>query len=254
MSKDMFIGAADCSTLTTRRTGMVKITVVLAIILAAAVIVPFTLDAQEQDVENLQVGIDTGTQLLADIPIAHFEDADTWNAAMPVDQGIVMSMKRKGRPLEVPAIDPNDGTSSEYVLGVKVAFNQRGYSHFRIQPERPIKVPGITKAITVWVCGRSFKHRMYLHVLDYLGKEMILDMGLLDFVGWKKVSVAIPVSIEQDNYHNTEWRGLSFAGWSVMCDPADTYGLYYLYFDELRAITDVYNEEVRDEDDMQDGW
>jgi hypothetical protein len=232
---------------------MVKISVIM-VALFVVVLIPFSLSAQEQEVENLQVGIQTGTQLLADIPIAHFEDADTWSVSMPIDQGLVFGMRRKGRPLEVPAIDPNDGTRSDFVLGVKVAFNQRGYAHFRIRPSRPIKVPGITKAITVWICGRSFKHRMYMHVLDYKGTEMILDMGLIDFVGWKKLSIAIPVTIEQDNYHNTEWRGLSFAGWSIMCDPADTYGLYYVYFDELRAITDIYNEEYRDEDDMQDGW
>jgi len=215
---------------------------------------PFIVNAQEQEVEELQVGILTGTQLLADIPIAHFEDADAWVSSMPIDQGIIFSMRRKGRPLEVPAIDPNDGTKSDFVLGVKVAFNQRGYAHFRVRPPRPIKVPGITKAVTVWVCGRSFKHRMYLHVHDFKGAEMILDMGLIDFVGWKKLSIAIPVTVEQDNYHNTEWRGISFAGFSIRCDPADTYGIYYIYYDELRAITDVYNEEYRDEDDMQDGW
>ncbi len=217
-------------------------------------LIPLTLFAQEGDVENLQVGVQTGTQLLADIPISHFEDADTWSAGMPIDQGIIFSMRRRGRPLEVMEIDPNDGTTNESVLGVKVAFNQRGYSYFRVRPPKPIKVPGITKAVTVWVCGRSFKHRLYLNVLDYKGIEMILDMGLLDFVGWKKLSIAVPVTIEQDNYHNTEWRGLSFAGFSVACDPSETYGLYYVYFDELRAVSDIYNEEYRDEDDMQDGW
>jgi hypothetical protein len=219
-----------------------------------AMLIPLTLVAQDEDIENLQVGIQTGTQLLADIPISHFEDADTWSALMPIDQGIIFAMRRRGRPLEVMEIDPNDGTTNESVLGIKVAFNQRGYSHFRVLPPKPIKVPGITKAITVWVCGRSFKHRLYLNVLDYQGNEMILDMGLLDFVGWKKLSIAVPVTIEQDNYHNTEWRGLSFAGFSVACDPSETYGLYYAYFDELRAVTDIYNEEYRDEDDMQDGW
>jgi len=219
-----------------------------------AMLIPLTLFAQDEDIENLQVGIQTGTQLLADIPISHFEDADTWSAVMPIDQGIIFAMRRRGRPLEVMEIDPNDGTTNESVLGIKVAFNQRGYSHFRVLPPKPVKVPGITKAITVWVCGRSFKHRLYLNVLDYQGNEMILDMGLLDFVGWKKLSIAVPVTIEQDNYHNTEWRGLSFAGFSVTCDPSETYGLYYVYFDELRAVTDIYNEEYRDEDDMQDGW
>ena len=79
------------------------------------VIIPLTLIAQDEDIENLQVGVETGTQLLADIPISHFEDADSWMSGMPIDQGIIFSMRRKGRPLEVPEIDPNDGTSSEYV-------------------------------------------------------------------------------------------------------------------------------------------
>jgi len=215
---------------------------------------PAGLFAQEQDIENLQIGIETAGQLLADIPVTHFEDADTWSANMPLDQGVIMSMKRKGRPLEVPEIDPNDGTESAYVLGVKVAFTQRGYAQFTVRPTKPIKVPGITKAVSVWVCGRSFKHRLFLHVIDYHGNPMTLDMGLLDFVGWKKLIIAVPSTIEQYNYHNTEWRGLSISGFSIKTDPEESYGTYYVYFDELRAIADIYIEENRDEDDMQDGW
>lgn len=210
--------------------------------------------AQEQNLENLQVGITTATQLLAEVPVTHFEDADTWEANMSIDQGIAIAMRREGRPLEVPEVDPNDETNNKYVLGVKVMFNQRGYATFSIKPPKPIKIPGITKALSVWVVGRSFRHRLYAHVLDYKGREMVLDMGLLDFAGWKKISIAIPVTIEQENYHNIEWRGISFAGFTVVCDPAETYGDYYIYFDELRAVTDIYIEEHRDEDDMQDGW
>ncbi|RKY02738.1 MAG: flagellar filament protein FlaA [Spirochaetes bacterium] len=210
--------------------------------------------AQEQDLENLQVGITTATQLLVDVPVTHFEDADSWVVDMPIDQGVVIAMRREGRPLEVPEVDPNDGTTNKYVLGVKVMFNQRGYAAFSIRPPKPIKIPGITKALSVWVVGRSFRHRLYAHVLDYKGREMVLDMGLLDFAGWKKINIAIPTSIEQENYHNMEWRGISFAGFTIVCNPEDTYGDYYVYFDELRAVTDIYIEEHRDEDDMQDGW
>lgn len=233
---------------------MTKTVLVIIVTLFITVFIPFTVLAQEQDTESLQVGVQTGTQLLADIPVSHFEDADTWTGYMSVDKGIIFSMRRKGRPLEVPDIDPNDDTRNDYVLGAKVAFNQRGYSRFSLVPPRPIKIPGITKAVSLWVCGRSFKHRLYLNILDYKGEKRILDMGLLDFVGWKKISIAIPVSIEQDNYNNTEWRGISFTGFVVKCDPSESYGVYYVYFDELRAITDIYNEEYRDEDDMNDGW
>jgi hypothetical protein len=228
----------------------------LAYILASFIVlfVPLAIFAQDEDLEELQIGIETAGKLLADLPVTHFEEADTWYSRMPIDEGIVFSMKRRGRPLELPEIDPNDGTENDYVLGVKVAFTQRGYAKFKIAPPRPIKIPGITKALSMWVCGRSFQHRLYAHVLDYEGNEMILDMGLLDFVGWKKVNIPIPASIKQHNYHDTNWRGISFAGMSVETDPADSYGVYYVYFDELRAVTDIYSEEHRDQDDMEDGW
>ena len=103
---------------------MSKICVITLLTFSLFVILPLSLNAQE-DIENLQVGVETGTQLLADIPISHFEDADSWGSGMPIDQGIIFSMRRKGRPLEVAEIDPNDGTTSEYVLGVKVAYNKR---------------------------------------------------------------------------------------------------------------------------------
>jgi hypothetical protein len=217
-------------------------------------LMPLCLYAQEEDLEDLKVGLETAGKLLANIPVTHFEEADTWNSVMPLDQGIVIAMKRRGRPLEIADIDPNDGTENEHVLGVKVAFTQRGYANFTVRPPRPIKIPGITKALSMWVCGRSFQHRLYAHVLDYEGNEMILNMGLLDFVGWKKIDIVVPSSIKQYNYHDTDWRGLSFAGFSVVTDPGESYGVYYVYFDELRAITDIYSEEHRDEDDMEDGW
>jgi hypothetical protein len=228
---------------------------ILYIIVGALLtLVPLALVAQEEDVEDLRVGITTSRQILADIPVTHFEDADAWETHMAVDQGIVLSMKRRGRPLELPEVDPNDGTENHFVLGVKVAFNQRAHAYVSVRPPKPIKIPGISKAISVWICGRSFKHRLYCHVLDFTGTEMIVDMGLLDFAGWKKVSASVPTTIEQEAYHNLEWRGVSLAGFSIRTDPEESYGVYYVYFDELRAITDVYLEEHRDEDDMEDGW
>lgn len=214
---------------------------------------PLLLFAQ-QETEELQVGVETASQLIANIPVSHLEDADTWEVAMPLDQGLAISMKRLGKPLEVEDIDPVDGTENEFVLGVKVAFTQRGHARFQMAPSRPIKIPGITKALSVWVCGRSFRHRLYAHVLDYQGNHMILDMGLLDFVGWKKVTIAVPSTIQQYNYHNTEWRGISFNGFSIETDPEESYGVYYVYFDEIVASSDIYSEENRDEDDMADGW
>ena len=45
-----------------------------------------------------------------------------------------------------------------------------------------------------------------------------------------------------------------FNGFIVECDLLESYGVYYIYFDELRAITDIFNEKTRDVDDMMDNW
>jgi hypothetical protein len=34
----------------------------------------------------------------------------------------------------------------------------------------------------------------------------------------------------------------------------EAFGSYYIYFDDLRAVTDLFAENNRDADDMTDGW
>ena len=44
-------------------------------------LIPLCLYAQEEDLEDLKVGLETAGKLLASIPVTHFEEADTWNSA-----------------------------------------------------------------------------------------------------------------------------------------------------------------------------
>ena len=43
-------------------------------------------------------------------------------------------------------------------------------------------------------------------------------------------------------------------GFRVDCNPMLARGTYYVYLDDLRAVTDLYDVENRDEDDMHDDW
>ena len=70
----------------------------------------------------------------------------------------------------------------------------------------------------------------------------------------KIYKVSIPESIIQRDFHFVDRQGIKFVGFLVECDPVETYGTYYVYFDELRALTDIFNEKTRDLDDMVDGW
>jgi hypothetical protein len=48
--------------------------------------------------------------------------------------------------------------------------------------------------------------------------------------------------------------GIKILGFIVRPDPAESYGSYYIYFDAIRAWTDLFAEENRDEDDFTDAW
>jgi hypothetical protein len=127
--------------------------------------------------------------------------------------------------------------------------------------KRPIPIEGITKTISVWVVGRNYNHKMKIILQDFFGNRFELPLGTLNFQGWKKLSVAIPPQnpdgasgIVQRNYHYNSHMGIKILGFKIECDPMEAYGSYYVYLDDLRAVTDLFAEDNRDPDDMNDAW
>ena len=204
------------------------------------------------------IGKDQAQQLLKEVSIDKFEDAAFWEASMPLDMGIVSAKRLGGSPAGKQPI-PDESSlgikeEDKYVLGVKVSFFRRGDSFFVIHPATPLAVEGIVKTISVWVVGRNFNHTLKVIFEDYAGQQQQLSMGTLNFVGWKRLTVAIPPSIQQAEFHYAYRTGIRIRGFEVDTDPLDSYGVYYLYLDDLRAVTDLFGESKRDVDDMSDGW
>jgi hypothetical protein len=186
------------------------------------------------------------------------EDAGFWYGVFPADNGILEIRSFPGGPEGKEAIPDEEANGiaepDENVVGAKVSFYRRGVIDFTIKPIRPIPIEGITKTISVWVAGRNANHYMELLVSDHFGHDAVIPMGKLNFSGWKKLTVTIPPQIIQRNYHYNDKMGLSIQGFNVKCDIDETYGRYYIYFDDIRAVTDLFAEESRDTDDMMDAW
>lgn len=204
------------------------------------------------------IGIDSAQQNLQEISIDRFEDPGFWLSAIPADRGLIMHRRVQGGPAdkepiasEVEAgIEPVD----EYVVGVKTDFYRRGPVSISLTPVRPLAVPGIVKTLSVWVVGRNFNHRLSVVVEDYFGNRNILPMGRLNFSGWKEMTVAIPPTLRQRSANYVTETGIKILGFVIDAAIPETYGTYYVYFDDLRAVTDLFAEEVRDPDDMVDNW
>ncbi len=205
-----------------------------------------------------QIGIDTAQQELREISISKFEDAGMWYSTMPRDAGITSVRKIEGSPLDK---EPLEGEAEaglqepdNYVLGAKVSFYKRSVTSFDVKPSNPLPVEGICKTVSVWVIGRNTKHTLSLLIKDQFGHKARITMGSLNFAGWKKMTVAIPTNIVQKDYHYNNKMGIEIIGFTIDCDPEETYGSYYIYFDDLRATTDLFSENNRDVDDIADVW
>jgi hypothetical protein len=48
--------------------------------------------------------------------------------------------------------------------------------------------------------------------------------------------------------------GIMISGLMIKVDPSEAFGSYYVYFDDMRAVTDLFTESNRDADDMVDAW
>ncbi len=230
----------------------VLLSLVLTCVLAAGVL------AQESTPNPADIGVDTAQQNLQEISIDRFEDPGFWLSSIPADRGLVMHRRLAGGPADKQPIpgEENAGVNAtdENVIGMKVNFYRRGDVSVSLRPVRPLAVPGIVKTLSVWVVGRNFNHRLSVVVEDYFGNVNVLPMGTLNFSGWKQLTVAVPPSLDQRNPHFNTETGLKILGFVIDANIDEAYGTYYVYFDDLRATTDLFAEVSRDPDDMVDNW
>ncbi|MDR1399602.1 MAG: flagellar filament outer layer protein FlaA [Treponema sp.] len=238
-------------------------------------------DPVDRNTNASQLGIDSSQQSLTEVSVDKFEQEGYWHASISSDSGFISSRLFEGGP-GIPSrsatpSNPDGETSSnlageteaglsilnKYVLGARVDFLRRGHASFTLKPAHPIPIEGITKTISVWVAGRNYNHKLNILIQDYFGRTFELTMGTLNFQGWKKLEVAIPPQaadgrngIVQQNYHYNNDVGIQVIGFRVDCDPAETFGTYYIYLDDLRAVTDLFpaSPAWRDSDDMADAW
>ena len=237
---------------------MKKLAILVTLLLAAGFVFAQTSSISEPDPES--VGRDSAMQSLREISIDKFEREGSWNVHISPDYGTITGRLFEGAPAMKDPLEGDDPAEDTQVYGVRVDFFKRGVNSFTITSGRPLPIEGTTKLISMWVCGRNQSHDMWVLVQDYFGHNFELYMGNLGFSGWKKLTAVVPASpdgehgIVQSSAYYGDKPGLRILGFRVDCNPMQARGSYYMYLDDLRAVTDLYDMENHDEDDMSDNW
>ena len=232
----------------------------------AAVAVVCAVSAQNSivgDPNPETIGNESAMQALQENSVDKFEREGSWNVHMSPDYGVISARLFEGNPAMKEPLKEDVGKEDldTKILGVKVEFFKRGVNSFFITSQRPIPVEGVAKTISVWVCGRNMSHELFVLVQDYFGHNFELYMGNLAFTGWKKLTAVVPPSpdgergiVQTSPFHSGDKPCLRVSGFRVDCNPMLARGSYYMYLDDLRCVSDLYDLENHDEDDMSDNW
>jgi hypothetical protein len=204
----------------------------------------------------------TPSEALQEISVDKFEQEGSWLVTIPSDSGYAAGRLFVGGPASKQPIQDEKQLNipDKNVFGARIDFLRRGYTNIYVTAIRPIPIDGITKTVSVWVAGRNYNHTLYLVLQDALGRQYEILMGKLNFQGWKQMMCNIPPqtanpnSIVQTDYHSNDYSGIKVVGFRIAVDPQQAYGTYYAYFDDLRAVTDLFAESDRDPDDPSDAW
>jgi len=242
---------------------MKKLLIIAFFLLVGSFLYAQTPEREIGSQEPERLGIESAQQMIKEISVDKFEHDGFWSSTMSTDEGYTTTRLFNGSPAGKEPIPEEEGLNipDRYVLGTRIDFLRRGHNSFTIYPSRPIPIEGITKTVSVWVAGRNYNHELILMIEDFFGRYYEFNMGRLNFMGWKRMTVTIPPQADdglsgvvQRNYHYNNHMGIKIIGFRVDCDLMESYGTYYIYLDDLRATTDLFSEHHRDPDDMVDGW
>lgn len=96
---------------------------------------------------------------------------------------------------------PAPFNNSKKFLGLKI-YTRKG-DNFTILPAKELIIDKYCRSIAVWVYGKRFSGELSLLLQDVDGANHLLNLGTLDFLGWRKIEAKIPAKAkQQDEYLN----------------------------------------------------
>jgi hypothetical protein len=102
-----------------------------------------------------------------------------------------------------------------------------------------VELPGIVKAMSIWVLGRGEDYTLEAWIEDGRGDTHIFKFGNLNFVGWRPLTITIPNNVVQENDTYPQTKGLVLKKLIVRSTSKTKANQTVLAFDSIKVLTDM---------------
>ena len=153
-------------------------------------------------------------------------------------------------------------------FGVRAAFDRKGYNYLEIIPAvegedgpvpQSIDLPGRVQTIDLWVWGSDHNYYLEAHIRDHRGINHVLNMGGLQYSGWRNLRTSIPNYVPQSVQTVPRYRGLELTKLVLWTQPQASVDGFYVYLDQLKVLTDTFESRfdgdiLAEPDVIEDIW
>lgn len=146
-------------------------------------------------------------------------------------------------------------------LGIWGRFDRKGFNWIDVYPVKEgsgedapaseIPIPGRVQMLDMWVWGANFNYYLEAYVRDFKGVVHIINMGDLNFQGWRNLKINIPSNIPQSKRTLPLRQGLTLVKFRVWTRPVERVDNFQVYFNQIKVLTDTF-ETLFDGDELAD--
>ena len=141
----------------------------------------------------------------------------------------------------------------EQSLLVHSAFELPGKESYLLIPREKLRLHGQLHSASLWVHSNMYLHRLFLLFVNADGRKVTVDAGLLNWHGWRRLSIKLPPSLFRRGRRATRRYTHFFTGFLIKSHPRQDAGDFALQFDNFLILSD-FRELKGGGMEYQDSW
>lgn len=183
------------------------------------------------------------------------------NSLIPAETIPVLFYKKVAPGVKFSAVQGKRFLTSQYkdnpyCLGVKIVFPEMFETTVFLKPKEDYQLNGVCRKISLWILGRGRNVDFQIVIKDYLNRPYFLNVGKLNYLGWKYWEIDIPIEIPQKFDIYPQRETIKIVGFLVTNHPTqyieELYQPCYIYIDQLEVLLNNYMDiypglEIKDD-------